>query len=137
MKKIVLLLSLGFFLHAQEFAVVTKRNSSLISLSKAKVKMIFLKKQKMAGERVLIPINLAPSNKIRKSFERTVLEMSRNRLKSFWMKEHYLGHRPPLTMNSSQSVLSFVTKIDGAIGYLPMSEVDTGACKILYRWKER
>ncbi len=135
MKKVLLLLFFTFFLYGEEFVVVTKLNSPLQSLSKAKVKMIFLKKQKMSKDTVLIPINLSPSNKVRKSFEHTILGMSRNRLKSFWTKEHYLGHRPPLTMNSFQSLLSFVKKIDGAIGYVPLSEVNK-EFKILYKWEE-
>ncbi len=98
--------------------------------------MIFLKKQKMSGNTVLVPINLSPTNKVRKSFEHTILGMSRNRLKSFWTKEHYLGHRPPLTMNSFNSVLSFVKKIDGSIGYVPLNEVNK-EFKILYKWEDQ
>ncbi len=136
MKSLLYILLIPLLSYAQEFVVVMQKNSALGNLSQAKVKMIFLKKQKMSQDILLVPINLPPSSSIRKSFEKQVLGMSRNRLKSFWTKEHYLGHRPPLTMKSSRSTLSFVEKIDGAIGYIPAKEVNANL-KILYKWKSK
>ncbi len=136
MKKLLYIFLIQFICHAEEFVVVMQKNSTLTSLSRAKVKMIFLKRQKMSQDKLLIPINLSPTSKIRKSFEKQVLGMSRNRLKSFWTKEHYLGHRPPLTMKSFQSSISFVEKIDGAIAYIPSNEVNN-KLKILYKWKSK
>ena len=136
MKKLLFIFALLVSLQAEEFVVISKFDSSLESLNKAKLKMIFLKKQKMLGNKNLVPINLHIRSKVRKSFENQVLEMSHNRLKSYWTKEHYLGHRPPLTMRSSKSILAFVKKIDGAIAYIPLSDVDK-ECKILYKWNEQ
>ena len=136
MKSLLYILLIPLLSYAQEFVVVMQKNSALGNLSQAKVKMIFLKKQKMSQDILLVPINLPPSSSIRKSFEKQVLGMSRNRLKSFWTKEHYLGHRPPLTMKSSRSTLSFVEKIDGVIGYIPAKEVNANL-KILYKWKSK
>ena len=136
MKSLLYILLIPLLSYAQEFVVVIQKNSALSNLSQAKVKMIFLKKQKMSQDILLVPINLPPSSSIRKSFEKQVLGMSRNRLKSFWTKEHYLGHRPPLTMKSSRSTISFVEKIDGAIAYIPSKEVNN-KLKILYTWEEK
>jgi len=136
MIKILYILLIPLLCYGEEFVVVMQKSSALSNLSQAKVKMIFLKKQKMSQNLLLVPINLPPSSSIRKSFEKQVLRMSRNRLKSFWTKEHYLGHRPPLTMKSSRSTLSFVEKIDGAIGYIPSNQVNN-KLKILYKWKSK
>lgn len=136
MNKILYTLLIPFLSYGEEFVVVMQKNTALSNLSQAKVKMIFLKRQKMSQDRLLIPINLSPSSSIRKSFEKQVLGMSRNRLKSFWTNEHYLGHRPPLTMKSSRSTISFVEKIDGAIAYIPFREVNNNL-KILYTWESK
>jgi len=136
MKKLLYIILIPLLCYGEEYVVVMKKNSPLTTLSQAKVKMIFLKRQKMSQDLLLVPINLPPSSSIRKSFEKQVLGMSRNRLKSFWTKEHYLGHRPPLTMKSFQSSLSFVEKIDGAIAYIPSQEVNS-KLKILYKWKSK
>ena len=135
MKKIIFLLSLILSLRATEYAVIAHQKLNLVDSSQLKIKMIFLKKQKILEETTLLPINLEVSNKIRKSFEKNVLHMSRHRLKSFWTKAHYQGKRPPLNMKSTQSVLSFVQKIQGAIGYIPLTDV-TQNVRIIYKWKE-
>jgi len=135
MKKIIFLFGLVLSLGATQYAVIAHQNLNLLDPSQLKIKMIFLKKQRFLNEKTLLPINLAVSSKIRKSFEKNVLHMSRHRLKSFWTKAHYQGKRPPLNMKSTQSVLSFVTKIEGAIGYIPLQDV-TQNVKIIYKWNE-
>jgi ABC-type phosphate transport system substrate-binding protein len=138
MKK--LLYSFGFTLtfsltslNATQYALVASKDMQNISLGQ--VKALYLKKTLYIGDKKIIPLNLQAKDKIRKSFERNVLHMNFNRLKSYWSKQHYLGHRPPITMKSQNSIKAFVKKIDGAIGYIELSNLDDNL-KILYKWSE-
>ncbi|WP_415251800.1 hypothetical protein [Sulfurimonas sp.] len=105
------------------------------NLSKEQIKAIFLRKTTIVDNKKIIPINLAPRNEIRLKFESHVLNMSFNRLKAFWTKQHYLGHRPPLTMKSQDSIKAFIKKVDGSIGYIESSALDKDL-KVIYRWEE-
>jgi ABC-type phosphate transport system substrate-binding protein len=118
---------------AAEYAVISNKN--IKSLTKEKAKAIFLRKLVMLDDSKIIPVNLSPRDSVRNSFEKKVIGMSFNRLKSYWTKQHYLGHRPPLTMKSQQSILAFIKKVDGAIGYVDLDNVDDDV-KILYRWSD-
>jgi len=135
MKTLLLTVLIPFILQGTEFAVIANKNLHIESLSISQIKMIFLKKHKILNDVDLFPINLDSTNAVRDSFEKNILDMSRTRLNSFWTKEHYLGQRPPLIVKSVKSVISFVKKIDGAIGYAPLSDTD-GSVNIIYKWVE-
>lgn len=120
---------------AEEYAVVVNKNISIDSLTEVQVKSIFLKKSLIINNLEMVPINLLASDELRLSFESEVLKMSRGALQSFWVKEHYMGHRPPVNMKSSKSVVAFVKKIDGAIGYIRADEIDD-ELKIVYKWSQ-
>lgn len=121
------------FLIAGEYAIISNKNMK--DLSKAQVKAIFLKKIVFVDDIKTVPLNLGARDNIRSSFERQIIKMNFNRLKSYWTKQHYLGHRPPNTMKSQKSVKAFVKKVDGAIGYVDMSNVDSDV-KVLYSWSD-
>jgi len=125
------LLSLQLF--SDEYAVVT--NNSVESVTLGQIKALFLKKTGYLGNRAIVPVNLSSRNPIRVSFEKRVLHMSFNRLKSYWTKQHYLGHRPPISMKSQASVNAFIQKVDGSIGYMRLEKVANGM-KIVYRWSD-
>ena len=61
--------------------------------------------------------------------------MRYSRLKSYWTKQHYLGHRPPLTMKSQESILAFIKKVDGAVGYIDLKNIDSDI-NIVYKWSD-
>jgi len=61
--------------------------------------------------------------------------MNRNRLKSYWIKQHYLGHRPPISMKSQKSIQKFISNVDGAIGYVQIDKLQKNM-KILYKWSD-
>ncbi|MDQ7068493.1 MAG: hypothetical protein Q9M40_11240 [Sulfurimonas sp.] len=67
--------------------------------------------------------------------KKKVLKMNFSRLKSYWTKQHYLGRRPPLTMKSQEAIKTFVKKVDGAIGYIDIQNLDESV-KVLYTWKD-
>jgi len=126
-----ILLSLQLF--SDEYAVVTHKDVD--SLTLGQIKALFLKKTAYLGERPMVPVNLSSRNPVRVSFEKRVLHMSFIRLKSYWTKQHYLGHRPPISMKSQESVKAFIEKVDGSIGYMRLEKVDNGM-KIVYKWSD-
>lgn len=120
-------------LQAQDYAVVTNKNFN--SLSVGQIKALFLKKTSYLGDKLIVPLNLSSRNTVRLSFEKKVLHMSFSRLKSYWTKQHYLGHRPPISMKSQESIRAFIKKVDGAIGYMKLEKVDS-SLKIVYEWSD-
>jgi ABC-type phosphate transport system substrate-binding protein len=137
MKKIVGIFLVCFSLltpsFAEEYAVIA--NKKIAKLSLVQIKAIFLKKIRVINGVSVVPINLKAKDPLRVAFEKELLHMSFSRLKKYWIKEHYLGHRPPLTLHSQESVKAFVKRVDGAIAYINVKYLDE-SMKILYRWKE-
>jgi len=117
----------------QEYAVVCNKKIEHVSLGQ--IKAIFLKKNSYIGDKKVLPINLASRDKIRSSFEKEVLHMSFTRLKSYWTKQHYLGHRPPITMKSQKAVKAFLYKVEYSIGYMKIESIDK-ELNILYQWSD-
>jgi len=134
MKKIILsallLCSLSF---SDEYAVVA--NKSMKDLSVNQIRAIFLKKLLVIGTDKAVPINLEPRNPLRLKFEKEILRISFSRLKVYWTKEHYLGHRPPINMKSQKGIKAFVKRINGAIGYININNLDK-ELKVIYKWKD-
>ncbi len=118
---------------ANEYVVVS--NKQMREVSKTQLKAIFLKKLTFIDDKKIIPINLEPKDNLRVDFEKRVLNMNFGRLKSYWTKQHYLGHRPPLSMKSQESIIAFIKRVDGAIGYIERKNLDEDL-KIIYKWEE-
>jgi len=132
--RISLLCLLTFSAMADEYAVVS--NAKMKDLTLLEIRAIFLKKITLISDDTeLVPINLEAMDPLRLKFEKEVLGMSFSRLKSYWIQEHYLGHRPPISMKSQESIKVFITKVDGSIGYLNIENIDANM-KILYRWSD-
>lgn len=126
----IMLSTLSF---ADEYVVIS--NSKMKDLSTTQIKAVFLKKIAVIDNLDAVPVNLGAMDPIREKFENKIVEMDFERLKSYWTKEHYLGKRPPVTMQSEESVKAFVKKVEGAIGYINAKNLDNSV-KVLYRWSE-
>jgi ABC-type phosphate transport system substrate-binding protein len=137
MKKIVKIFIVALFLStislADEYVVISNKNMK--DLSESEIKAIFLKKLTFANDTKVVPINLKARDPLRLKFEKKVLHMSFQRLKSYWTKQHYLGHRPPVSMKSQESIKAFVKKVKGSIGYIKANRVDNSV-KVMYRWSD-
>jgi hypothetical protein len=132
-KIFLLLLFIPTILLSGEYVVIA--NHKIQNLSSAQIRTIFFKKRAMLGGIKLIPVNLGARDPIREKFEKKVLKMNLHRLKAYWAKQHYLGHRPPLSMKSQESIKAFVKKVDGAIGYIEKENLDKDL-KVLYSWED-
>jgi ABC-type phosphate transport system substrate-binding protein len=121
------------FSYADEYVIVANKNMKELSLGE--IKAIFLKKISFTNDIKVIPINLSSRDAVRSKFEQQILKMNLIKLKSYWTKQHYLGRRPPITMKSQEAIKTFVKKVDGAIGYMNVNNVDDSV-KILYKWSD-
>lgn len=128
------LVSLGY---AKEYVVIANSALQTKDLTQESLRRIFLKKRHYIGEIKLVPLNQKPNSAIRRSFEQEILHMSRHRLKRYWTVEHYKGVRPPIPLSSDMSVIKFVQKVKGAIGYVDAAKIPKDAnVHILYSWSE-
>lgn len=116
-----------------KYAVVS--NKKMPDLSLLQLRAIFLKKTTLINKLQVIPINLSPNDELRLKFEKQVLEMDFKILKSYWIKQYELGIRPPITMKSEESLITFLKKVDGSIGYVRAKNIDD-SLKILYKWSD-
>jgi len=136
MKKFIIfmfLISFSINLNASEYAVVVNKKSNIDNISKKQLKKIFLKKQYYIGKQKVIAINISANMPLRIYFEKSILGMDRDRLNSFWTKQHFHGVSPPSTQSSINSVKLFVQNVDGAIGYLPKNLIDDNL-KVVYEF---
>lgn len=129
----ILLLFVALSSFADEYVVVSNKNMKDLTL--IEVRAIFLKKITLIDDTKVVPINLEARDDLRLKFEEQVLNMSFSRLKTYWTKEHYLGHRPPVSMKSQESIKAFINKVDGSIGYINAQNVNENM-KIIYRWRD-
>jgi len=129
----VLLSLMSISLSANEYVVIA--NEDMKKLSKSQIKAIFLKKILYIDDLKIVALNLQARDLVRKRFEKELLHMSFQRLKKYWMKQHYLGHRPPITLKSQNSVKAFVKKVVGAVGYIEAKNLDDNL-KVIYRWRD-
>ena len=131
--KIIFLISITFSLYAGEYAVVVNKKNKIDKISKKQLKNIFLKKRHFIDNQKIVAINVSANMPLRMKFEKSILQMSREKLNSFWTKQHFHGISPPLTQSSTNSVKLFVKNVDGAIGYLPKNLIDD-SIKVIYEF---
>ena len=132
--RIILFISLlSVISFADEYVVIS--NNKMKDLSTTQIKAIFLRKITVIDNINIVPVNLGAKDPLRIKFEKKIIKMRFSRLKSYWTKHHYLGHRPPISMKSEASVKAFVQKVEGAVGYINVKNVDESV-KVIYRWSE-
>ncbi len=129
-----LLLLSTIVLKAQNYLLIAHKD--VPKLSENQIKAIFLKKMKSKEGVHFIPVNLGVKDSTRRAFESKYMSMSLQRLKSYWAKQHYLGHRPPHSFKSQKAVIAFITKVAGSIGYIQESALKNSDIQIIFRWSK-
>jgi len=133
MKALLFAIGLSMTLLGSQYVLIVSKKSGIGSLSTQQVKEIFLQKRHSIGSERVIPLNLVGQHESRILFESNVLGMDRDRLNNYWVKQHYEGVSPPLTQGSFESIKAFVQSVDGSIGCVPMSMVDSSV-KAVYEF---
>ena len=133
----LLLLSFAIMLYGSEkFVLISNQNFPVSHLLEGQIKQIYLKRMRFIKDMPIVPINYIARDPFRKAFEKSLLRMSTKKLSRYWMKEHYLGIRPPIVQASVESAIVFVKKVDGSVAYIPHSKLPADV-RVLYISKEK
>ena len=116
--------------------LISNQNFPVTNLLEGQIKQIYLKRMRFIKDMPIVPINYLARDPLRKVFEKTLLHMPSKKLKRHWIKEHYLGIRPPIVQSSVESAIVFVKKVDGAVAYIPHSKLPAGV-RVLYISREK
>lgn len=119
-------------LYAGGFAIITNHKNPIKTLTTKEIKMIYLKKIRYWDNTKLVALNLSPNSSLREEFEKSILGLTPSQLDRYWTEQHYNGRRPPYRLDSVESMVIFIKRVDGAIGYIPLDMVDS-SIKVLYR----
>lgn len=133
MKFILLIFIFVSTTFAHQYSVIISKKTNVIILSVHQIRDIFLQKRHSIGDQRVIPLNLVGQDASRIAFETDVLGMGRDRLNTYWVKQHFQGIAPPITQPSHESIKAFVQNVEGAIGYIPSSMVDNSV-KVIYEF---
>ncbi len=109
-------------LQGREIWVVSGKDFPATTLTPQEVRAIFLDKKRFIGAVKILPINYPFSHATRACFEKQILHTSRRVLRRYWLKAHYKGHRPPKVVQTPATMLSYLQKVPGSIGYIDANE---------------
>jgi ABC-type phosphate transport system substrate-binding protein len=104
----------------QEFLLIVNQNNPITEVTSAFAAEAFLKKTTRWGDGESIrPVDLAPDSAIRRRFSARVLKRSVAAVRSYWQQRIFTGRDvPPPELDSDESVVHYVLKYPGAIGYV-------------------
>jgi len=127
MRPLLLCLLLVSVLCAERWVLIGHPGLPAEGLDRETVRAIYLGRKRFLGDVPLVPLQLRADEPIRRMFEREIIGLSRKQLRQWWMRQHYLGRRPPKVMGSPAAVTAFVEQVEGAVGYLPFDALDGAA----------
>lgn len=133
MKKLLIISLLCGVLSATEYSMIISKKISVTEISAQQIRDIYLMKRHSIGNQKVIPVNIVGLDASRIAFEHEILKMDRERLNTYWVKQHFQGITPPITQPSHESIKAFVQNVEGAIGYIPSSHVDSNV-KVIYEF---
>lgn len=133
MKWLIFIFGLCLIASGAEYSVIVSKKVSFSTLTSHQIRDIFLQKRHMIGDQKIIPINLLGQDEARSTFESAILKMDRNKLNVYWVKQHFQGIVPPLTQPSFESIKVFVQNVEGSMGYVPSTFVDSSV-KVVYEF---
>jgi ABC-type phosphate transport system substrate-binding protein len=112
------------------YRVVVHPASPVVTLDRKTLRNIFLKKiTQWPDGQVIHPVDLEPSQEVRRGFSAEVLERSVEAVKSYWQQAIFSGRDvPPPELDSGEAVVKYVLAHKGAIGYVSVT-VDPGGTK--------
>ncbi len=116
---------------APAIAVIVGQGSFVTQVSLDDLRELYLRRRRLwpNGSRA-IPINLPPNHPVRERFSTAVLGRSAQGLVAYWNARYFEGITPPTVLSSPAAVRAYLAVEPGAIGYVPVSEVDD-TCRTL------
>lgn len=108
------------------FALVVSKDSPIDAISFYDLRRLYKGEAVNAGSKRLVPLNLAPLSSERAAFDRAVLGMDPDAVARYWIDRKIRGQSgPPKTIEPAELVQRVVTRLDGAIAYVRLTEVRT------------
>ena len=105
-------------------AVVVAKDSPISEISIYDLKRLYKGETiNVAGKR-LVPLNLAPLSKERVGFDQAVLGMNPENVTRYWIDRKIRGQSgPPKTVDGADLLQRVVGRLDGAVGYVKVSDL--------------
>jgi ABC-type phosphate transport system substrate-binding protein len=105
---------------APSFRVIVHPSNPLRLAERELVADAFLKKTtRWPGGEAIRAVDLRPDDQARRRFSESVLKRSVGAVRSYWQQRIFSGRDvPPPELDSETSVVAFVAKMPGAIGYV-------------------
>jgi len=112
-------------------AVIVSKTSGLSELSSAQLTRMYMGDLVDSGGRRLIPLNRATATEEREQFDRVVLGKAPDEMARYWIDRKIRGQSgAPKAVEPVDVYARVVAKLDGAIGYVRVSDV-RGDVKVL------
>ncbi len=107
------------FVQGETLYVIGHKGSFNIDQEKQFLADYYLLKRKKSVKGILvIPVNLPVNNPVRGQFSNSIFNHSPVAMSEYWDRMSFRGIRPPVVQNSEQAVMLFVSRVEGAIGYV-------------------
>ncbi|NMG36541.1 hypothetical protein GRF61_18995 [Azoarcus sp. TTM-91] len=112
--------------------MVMAAGSPVAALGREEVALIFKRKKRLwsDGSRIQ-PVNLPPSNTIRRAFSSRIFSLLPEEMDEYWRDQYFHGELPPYVLGSEEAVVRFVAATPGAIGYVPRCLADRRVVVVL------
>jgi ABC-type phosphate transport system substrate-binding protein len=116
---------------AGDYAVIVNPANSITSMSKGELKRVFTGKMKQVGGNKAVPVNMNYDTPTAKIFISDVTGNDVAKYKKFWVDQMIKGKgTAPMIKGNIPGVKAIVSQIPGAIGYIPVADVDATVKKI-------
>ncbi len=118
-------------------AIVVGTSSPIRDVTVDGLREVYLRRRRIWPDGTpSLPVNLPADHPVRRAFSKRVLGRLPEDLEGHWKRLGFDGIRPPPVLQSSQAVCAYVAVEPTAIGYLPLSAVDSDSCRVLLRLAE-
>jgi len=115
--KLLLILCLSLSLFAETWSVVYV--SADLKLKKSDLLNIYFKKMGQKNGVSIVALNLSASHPARRAFLQQVLGSNLHEWDLYYDQMYFMGVKTPPVLKSPESMLKYLSKVQGAIGYIP------------------
>jgi hypothetical protein len=120
--------------HDESFVIIANAKNPVNFAEREFISDAFLKKvSRWDDGETLRPGDLSPSSPARRAFSTAVLRRSVAAVRSYWQQRIFSGRDvPPPELDSDESMLRYVAKYRGALGYVSSTtKLDGSAVKVI------
>jgi len=105
---------------ARPLRLIVHPSNPLRAAAREQIADMFLKKvTRWPGGEVVRPADLRADDPLRRRFSEAILKRSIQAVRSYWQQRIFSGRDiPPPELDSEASVIAFVARLPGAIGYV-------------------